>query len=282
MRITTLIENRPSDTDARLAAEWGLSLHISCSGRNILFDMGASGAFAGNAGHLGIDIASVDAAILSHHHYDHGGGLRRFLELNTSAAVYLGQAPKGTCCGKVLGCLKKPVGLDLQLLQQHADRLTTAHDPAEILPGVFLLPHILQSRPRPRGNKRLFVESGHAFMPDDFVHEIIMAIMENGRLVIFTGCAHSGILNMVDTVAAAFKGVPIKAVVGGFHLMALPRLNIMAESRHDVETLARSLLAYPVESVYTGHCTGGRAFGILKSVMGDRIMDMRTGSCFEM
>jgi 7,8-dihydropterin-6-yl-methyl-4-(beta-D-ribofuranosyl)aminobenzene 5'-phosphate synthase len=281
MRITTLIENRPSDTDARLAAEWGLSLHISCSCRNILFDTGASGAFAGNAGHLGIDIASVDAAILSHHHYDHGGGLRRFLELNTTATVYRGPAPRGECCGKIFGCFKKPVGLDKQLVHQYPDRFTTLRAPAEILPGVFLFPHILQNRPRPAGNKHLFVETDQAFTSDDFAHEIIMVIRENGRLIIFTGCAHNGILNMVDTVAAAFKGDPIKAVVGGFHLMALPRFNIMAESKHDVETLARSLLEYPVESVYTGHCTGGKAFRILKAVMGNGISDIRTGSCFE-
>jgi len=44
---------------------------------------------------------------------------------------------------------------------------------------------------------------------------------------------------------------------------------------------AKAILDYPVEMTYTGHCTGTNAFGVLKSVMGDRIIDIHTGSCFE-
>jgi 7,8-dihydropterin-6-yl-methyl-4-(beta-D-ribofuranosyl)aminobenzene 5'-phosphate synthase len=68
MRVTTLIENRPGKTDSHLVGEWGLSLHITFNGQNILFDTGASGAFAENAGTLSIDLASIEAAVLSHHH----------------------------------------------------------------------------------------------------------------------------------------------------------------------------------------------------------------------
>jgi 7,8-dihydropterin-6-yl-methyl-4-(beta-D-ribofuranosyl)aminobenzene 5'-phosphate synthase len=58
MKVTTLIENRPSKTDRRLAAEWGLSLHIEFNGHNILFDTGASGSFAKNVEHLFVIIVS--------------------------------------------------------------------------------------------------------------------------------------------------------------------------------------------------------------------------------
>ena len=57
--------------------------------------MGASDAFARNAKKLGVDIAAIDAAILSHHHRDHGGGLRRFLELNATVNVFIGELPAG-------------------------------------------------------------------------------------------------------------------------------------------------------------------------------------------
>ena len=55
-----------------------------------------------------------------------------------------------------------------------------------------------------------------------------MAIKEEGKLVVFTGCSHNGILNMVETVAREFAGVAIKAVVGGFHLVAAPPSDAMA------------------------------------------------------
>lgn len=108
-----------------------------------------------------------------------------------------------------------------------------------------------------------------------------MVIVDQGELVIFTGCSHNGLLNMVDTVVSEFPGLPIKAVIGGFHLVSSPPFNFMAGNRHEIEALAESLLDYPVGRTFTGHCTGTRAFAILKSVMGDQLVDMRTGSCFD-
>lgn len=281
MRITLLIENKPSIADSRLAAEWGLSLHVAFNGRSILFDTGASGAFADNAGHLSVDLSSVDTAVLSHHHFDHGGGLRRFLGLNSIAKVYLGRAPDGDCVGKKYGLIKKYIGLDKPLMADHPGRFETVTDDIEILQNVFIFPHVLNNHAKPHGNKHLFLKRGDSLVPDDFRHEIIMAIKEGGKLVVFTGCSHNGVLNMVDTVASKFKGVPIKAVIGGFHLIGVPPLNLMAGTKYEVTSLARSMLDYPIEKTYTGHCTGAPAFKVLKSVMGERLVDISTGSCFE-
>lgn len=87
MKITTLLEN----TSARpeLSAEHGLSLYIETAEHRILFDMGQTALFSHNASVLGIDLAAVDIAILSHGHYDHGGGLARFLTLNRTAPIYV-------------------------------------------------------------------------------------------------------------------------------------------------------------------------------------------------
>jgi 7,8-dihydropterin-6-yl-methyl-4-(beta-D-ribofuranosyl)aminobenzene 5'-phosphate synthase len=279
MKITTLIENRASTADPHLSSEWGFSLHIKFDGHSILFDMGTSGSFAKNAERLSIDVPSVEAAVLSHHHFDHGKGLRRFLELNPSAKVYLGEAPKGDCFIKILGLMKKYIGLEKTIFADYSDRFKIVDKPTEILPDVFILPHILANRPKPGRN--LYVKKDGRLVPDDFAHEIILAIKESGKLVIFTGCSHNGILNMVDTVAKEFEGVPIKAVIGGFHLVSAPPFKFMAGSKHEVEELAAEILNYPIGVTYTGHCTGPKAFAILKNVMGDRIQDLRTGSSVE-
>jgi 7,8-dihydropterin-6-yl-methyl-4-(beta-D-ribofuranosyl)aminobenzene 5'-phosphate synthase len=86
---------------------------------------------------------------------------------------------------------------------------------------------------------------------------------------------------LVDTVVKEFEGIPIKAVIGGFHLLASPPVNFMAGTISEVENLGKSVLNYPIEVTYTGHCTGKKAFEVLKSVMGYKIRGLRTGTCFD-
>ncbi len=79
MRGSVLVENSGSEERKDLSPEFGLSLHIENNGQNMLFDTGASGVFVDNAEKMGIDISAVTVAILSHHHFDHGGGCTAFL-----------------------------------------------------------------------------------------------------------------------------------------------------------------------------------------------------------
>ncbi|MCI8845747.1 MAG: MBL fold metallo-hydrolase [Lachnospiraceae bacterium] len=72
MKITALLENKTNRED--MLTEHGLSLYIETEKHKILFDMGQSDLFAKNAAALGINLSSVDIAVLSHGHYDHGGG----------------------------------------------------------------------------------------------------------------------------------------------------------------------------------------------------------------
>ena len=75
MIITSLLENTTSRSG--IAAEHGLSLYIETATHRILFDMGQTDLFARNAEALGVDLTHVDLAVLSHGHYDHGGGAGR-------------------------------------------------------------------------------------------------------------------------------------------------------------------------------------------------------------
>jgi len=129
----------------------------------------------------------------------------------------------------------------------------------------------------PEGNRRLFVKKGGTYHLDGFGHELILVMKEKGSLVVFTGCAHSGILNMMAAVTRQFPDTSVKAVFGGFHLMGVPILNTMAGTRKDIRSIAEELLKFPVERVYTGHCTGKKAYLVLKEVMAHKLEYFSTG-----
>ncbi len=94
MRITTLLENHPSTDHPHLEGEHGLSFYIEHPSGVFLSDVGLTELFADNAHKLGKDLTLVDGLAISHHHFDHGGGLARFFEENETGTVYLRKTPE--------------------------------------------------------------------------------------------------------------------------------------------------------------------------------------------
>ncbi len=281
MKVSVLVENRGSEDRKDLSPEFGLSLHIENNGQNILFDTGTSGVFADNAEKMGIDISAVDVAVLSHHHFDHGGGLARFLELNDHAKVYLRTCPDRDHTFKAFGILKRFIGIDIDLFERHADRFVMIDAPEEVTPDVALLTDLKGEHPRPKGNDHLWVKRDGRLIHDPFDHELEMVIREKDGLTVFTGCSHSGILNMVDAAIARFPEEPVKAVFGGFHLIGNPLFKSMAGTRSEVEAIGREMLNRPITTVFSGHCTGEKAFAVLKDVMGETLQGFQTGTTAE-
>jgi len=278
MRVVALIENTKPESREDLVAEHGLSLYIERDGQHILFDTGATRAFGQNAEKLGVNLQEVDALVVSHHHFDHGGGLSHFLEANHQAKVYLRKSEEEDFYFRVPGLVSRYIGLDQGLLKSQAGRFEFIDGFTEILPGVYILTRMVQQYALPKGNRRLFIRKDNTFSPDSFEHELIMVVQEKEGLVVFTGCSHNGILNMLATVTGQFPDMPIKAVFGGFHLIGLPMLNTMAGSKREVRNIGEELLKYPVERMFTGHCTGKRAYRVLKGVMAEKLEYFPTGS----
>lgn len=282
MKIASLIENQPARDRSGLEAEFGLSLHVESRATRILFDTGASGAFVRNATRMGIDLAAVDLAVLSHHHFDHGGGLAAFIEENERAPVYLKRPALGDPCARLFGLITRQIGIDRELLSRHADRFVFVDRIAEVAPGVHLIPEIRRTHPRPEGNRHLYLRKPAGWEHDPFDHELILAVEEEDGIVVFTGCSHSGILNMIETVTDRFPGRPVKGVIGGFHLMGLPPFGLLGPSKRKIAGLGKAMLGSTGACYYTGHCTGRRAFGVLKRVMAERLAPIVTGTQLEL
>lgn len=277
MGITVLVENSVLEDRQDLVPELGLSLYVRLGEHQFLFDTGVSDVFARNAACLGLDVGNAEAVILSHHHFDHGGGLGHLIQANETAPVYLRPAPDGTPAVKMLGLLKRDAGLDERVMEQQRDRFVYLDQSTEVLPGVTILTDIARLHPMPRGNRYLYVRKGDQWQHDPFAHELVVVIQEADGLVVLSGCSHRGVLNMVETVREAFPDAQIKALIGGFHLIGMPILNTMAGGRRGVQALGKRLAALPIDRFYTGHCTGSRAYRVLEEVLGDRLSPLATG-----
>ena len=251
MRIVTLMENTACRED--LAAEHGLSLYVQTEGCSLLFDAGQSAAFADNAEKLGVDLAEVKLAVLSHGHYDHGGGLKKFLEINDTAPVWM-----NPCAFEPhFNALEKDIGLDLSL--QNNERIRYARDGQEIAPGLTLYSQI----GCPHGIRPFGLTMGKG-VPEDFRHEQYLLIEEEGRRILFSGCSHRGILNIMEHFRP-------DVLIGGFHFMK------MDPEGPELEAAAAALKRYPC-IYYTGHCTGQAQFNALKALLGSQIQALSGGT----
>ena len=103
----------------------------------------------------------------------------------------------------------------------------------------------------------------------------------DGGLVIFNSCCHDGVVSILRDIAARFPGRPIRAVLGGFHLMGSGGLKALGPTPQQVLELAAALRdQLQVEEVYTGHCTGEPAFALLQQVLGPRLHRLTTGAVY--
>jgi 7,8-dihydropterin-6-yl-methyl-4-(beta-D-ribofuranosyl)aminobenzene 5'-phosphate synthase len=269
MLIQTLVEN--TDETADLGCEHGLSYYIEVHDKKLLFDVGASSLFYENAKKLGIDIGAIDLLVISHGHNDHVGGLSCFLDLNRHAAVYIRDVAFTPLYARRAGGQLEEIGPEGQL-RTHP-QITLTGRSWQIGPGMTLFSDIETPLPRPQSNAGLLAESEGVIQADTFRHEQVLALEEDGRVVLFTGCAHNGVLNIVRHYET-ISGRSPDAVIGGFHLSSRTTGN---ESEENIRLLAAELMKNKTK-YYTGHCTGLDPFEQLKAIMGEQITYLATGS----
>ena len=274
MKIVTLLEN--TACDAGLCAAHGLSLYIETPKHKILFDMGPDGRFIWNAQKLGVDLSAVDVAVLSHGHFDHGGGLRAFSEVNSRADILIHTDAFGNFYAVRPGKDPAYIGLDpeLRALESRViptadfvkldDELTLFSDEPEVFPALA-------------ASAKLHVETPEGLRPDPFTHEQNLLVTAWGKSVLFAGCAHRGIVNILAGAKERLGRLP-DAVFGGFHFFELDPAD--PESARLIDDTGKALL--DGETVYyTGHCTGEYAYERLHAILGDRLRRMSGGGIVE-
>lgn len=266
MIVKALVEN----TADKLACEHGLSLYIQTEDHRILFDTGASDLFATNARELGVDLEQIGIAFISHGHDDHGGGLKTFFGLNKTAKVYISQRAFGSFYSKH-GSQWEYIGLDRDLVG--CDRFILVDETLDIDGNLSVFSHVLGERFFPTGNQALYTSVGTSLILDDFSHEQNLVVRENGRILLVVGCAHRGIVNILESYHQRYGGFPTH-VIGGFHLYN--HSTGKAEEPETLDSIATYLLSTGAD-FHTCHCTGEVAYHHLKTRMGERMGYISTG-----
>lgn len=273
MKIINLVENSSSSPEYR--CKHGLSFYVETQNHKILFDLGSDDLFLENAKKLNVDIASIDTVIISHGHKDHGGALKIFLKNNQSAKVYVQKTAFDKYYTKIFG-FPFFIGLDSSLKNHPQVILTNEH--FVIDSEIELFSNVTERECYPLSNKTLFVKRDKCMSRDNFEHEQNLIITQNDKYTLMAGCAHSGILNIQNKAEKIVDG-KLDFLISGFHLFN-PALKKYVSSEL-IEELGNKLKMNSTK-YYTCHCTGQKAFSMLKGVLKNQIDYLSVGDIIEL
>jgi len=249
--------------------EHGLSLYMETADMKLLLDAGQTDAFISNAQALGIDLSSLDAVVVSHGHYDHGGGLKVLYDRLSilPPPLFAGRgfdAPRRSKNGSQL----KDIGLSPQLLPEHSPAPILIDTFEKLSASAYILPPAEKIDGAEAFSRFRVIQDGSDIL-DNFDDELSLVFDEMEGIVIVTGCAHRGILNIAHAAIKAFPGKPIKAFVGGFHLVDV--------SDEELIKIAKTIAAIEPKAVFCSHCTGPRGFSALLNFLPGRVAWLSCG-----
>lgn len=266
-----LVENTVSVSE--LKAEHGLSVFIKTEYGNILWDTGQSPLFIENASKMGIDLQSIDHVALSHGHYDHTGGLDSLITLNPRVHVHGHPDMFKQRYSRSRTNWTSVIQVGSPIVQESVEKscqsLKLERQMSEVLPGVFLTGEI------PRVS---YIEDtgGDFFLDLACIHkdtipdDQALFIDTYQGIIVFLGCAHSGVINTLNHIAQITGKREMYALFGGMHLLRA--------SDKRLEETADILNHYNVQLIGPCHCTGSRAQAYFHSRFPDRIKACETGS----
>lgn len=269
MQIINLVEDTAGDSCCM--HEHGLSFYVETPKHKLLVDSGATDMFLHNADVLEVDLTQIDTFILSHGHYDHAGGLLAFSEKNPNAKIYL-KASAGEEYYHINAQSERYIGIDKNILK--LPQVIKVQEDINIDDELCLFSNINRKKYPAWSNLELKQKIGNSYIQDEFGHEQCLVITQGERHILMSGCAHNGILSIMDCYFGLFGAYP-DVVISGFHMMK--KSDYTREEVDYIRQTAYELLKTKA-LFYTGHCTGQKAFDIMKEIMGEQLQIFHSGS----
>jgi 7,8-dihydropterin-6-yl-methyl-4-(beta-D-ribofuranosyl)aminobenzene 5'-phosphate synthase len=228
--ILVTYDNNPYDD--RLKTAWGFSCLVRLKETSILFDTGGdSSRLLFNMKQLEIDPEEVTAVVLSHIHGDHVGGLSGFLKENNNVTVYAPKSFPQNFKDEI-----RAAGAKLEEIREAKKLIENVYTTGELGSGI--------------------------------IEQSLIVKTELG-LVVITGCAHPGIVKIVERAKQLFED-DVLLVMGGFHLGG--------KSEHEIKEIIANFKKLGVHRVGPSHCSGDKARQLFKEAYGASCLEIGVGS----
>jgi 7,8-dihydropterin-6-yl-methyl-4-(beta-D-ribofuranosyl)aminobenzene 5'-phosphate synthase len=276
-KITVLCENLVGRLVG--AGEHGFSAFVETDGGDYLFDTGSGHSVVANSLVLKKDLRTIRRIFLSHGHYDHTGGLPEVLKLRGNVEVH---AHPHLFLDRIAVLkeddkeIKRFVGIPYKkaYLEFLGANFVLSKDFFEVEKGIFLTGEVPRKTPFEKPDPRLFSEMDGKITQDIFLDDQSLILDTKKGLVVILGCAHSGMINILDHVIDKTGKEKFYAIMGGTHLDFL--------TPEQLEESIKSLKKMEIERIGISHCTGMRAAFRFHQEFGDRFFYGCVGSVLEL
>jgi 7,8-dihydropterin-6-yl-methyl-4-(beta-D-ribofuranosyl)aminobenzene 5'-phosphate synthase len=268
--VTILVDNQVNRGD-RLLAEHGLCLLVESGESKVLLDAGQTDVCLKNAPRLGADFGGLSTVVLSHGHFDHGGGLPSLLRKVEGVEVVAHPGVFASRYARHSGQEDRCIGLryDAASLAKRGAAVRLESQPREIAGGLLTtgsIPHVTSFE---EDDPHFWVKTDGEWQPDHFEDDQALVARTGKGLVVLLGCAHAGVINTLRHAVKVAGDDGIRAVVGGLHLGP-------ASSERTEQTVA-ALREMGVEQVVACHCTSFAARMRLHAALGERFINAGVG-----
>lgn len=272
-KATVLCENYVI-SNAGAIAEHGWSIYLETNYGNFLFDTGQGKAIINNARIFKIDLSTINGIMLSHHHFDHTGGLLDVLSVAGTVNVYTHpDLFKDSFSIKDKQARHIGIPFSHSVLESNGARFKFNTDWEEIVPGLSLTGEIPRNTDFEKGDEGLVIKKDTSFEQDPIKDDQTLVMETEKGLYIILGCAHSGIINILNYAIEKTSQDHICAIIGGTHLGGVSK----EQQQKSIEALKK----YDVDRIGVSHCTGLKASMLLAQEFGEKFFFCNVGTVIE-